>query len=312
EKNDSQLASKNEEPVMKMEISKDDKKSVVSDSDVPSENVSETVVESSTVTSSKLSYPEVKISRSVNVKKNQMLVVEYPGNGWIFMGETSENPENYVPKGVLSFQSKKIQDGKMIFNLLAKKEGETIIHFYKNDMISNEFIDDFLKVNVVGIDSSSTIVKAPDYKLDSYLLKDVEKLDVQPDVQTKKVAQVEVIEEEPELVFADEEESDEKESKSYTFSQLDALLNDGRTAYENGEFEKALDCINKFVENSNTKLDEGYFLRGQILEAVSNVRDIKEALHSYSTVTSSFPQSPLYEQAFAREKYIKRLYFNIR
>ena len=74
----------------------------------------------------------------------------------------------------------------------------------------------------------------------------------------------------------------------------------------------ALDCINKFVENSNTKLDEGYFLRGQILEAVSNVRDIKEALHSYSTVTSSFPQSPLYEQALAREKYIKRLYFNIR
>ncbi|MCR5699775.1 MAG: outer membrane protein assembly factor BamD, partial [Treponemataceae bacterium] len=278
----------------------------------PAASNMETAANTKSTPSTKITYPEVKISRSVNLKKNQQLVVEYPGNGWIFMGETSENPENYVPKGVLSFQSKKIQDGKMVFTLLAKNEGETIIHFYKNDMISNEFIDDFLKVTVSGTDNSSNIVKAPDYNLDTYLLKDVDHSETKQNTQSKKVAQVEVMEEEPELVFGDDEPAEDSNTQSYTVSQLDELLKNALEAYEKAEFEKALGYINPFVENSTTKLDEGYFLRGQILEAVSTVRDIKEALHSYSTVTTQYPQSPLYEKALAREKYIKRLYFNIR
>ncbi|MBQ5781385.1 MAG: hypothetical protein IIW10_05505 [Spirochaetaceae bacterium] len=33
---------------------------------------------------------EIKISRSVVIQLNQTLDVNYPGSGWIFLGETSE------------------------------------------------------------------------------------------------------------------------------------------------------------------------------------------------------------------------------
>ena len=96
-------------------------------------------------------------SRTVTLKKGETLIVTYPGNGWIYMGSTSEY-NNLASRG------RKLGSTDTKYTLLAKEAGTQIHHFYKIDNLTGEYIDDYLEVTVLDKKGkSSTTITAPDY-----------------------------------------------------------------------------------------------------------------------------------------------------
>lgn len=96
-------------------------------------------------------------SRSVKMKNNQYLDIVYPGSGWIYLGE--ENNKN-----AMRYFGRKIGENNTIFSLRSREEGGTILHFYKNDQLTGKYIDDYLQVEVEGMNDSSEHAIAPSYE----------------------------------------------------------------------------------------------------------------------------------------------------
>jgi len=124
-----------------------------SDADILTETENETEKEEQETEAKQ----EIIISRSVTLKKLEYLDVTYPGKGWIFMGLTDNSKDmNYFGRKVGSDDTK--------FSLQAKNAGTKILHFYKNDPVTNEYIDDYFEVIILNEKGSNkTRINAPKY-----------------------------------------------------------------------------------------------------------------------------------------------------
>ena len=98
----------------------------------------------------------VQPSRSVTINRNQSLEVVYPGNGWIYLGETGDT-------NLIRYAGRKIGETDTVFNLRSRGAGTAILHFYKNDSLTGSFIDDYLEVIINDQLSDGSKVTAPDY-----------------------------------------------------------------------------------------------------------------------------------------------------
>lgn len=94
-------------------------------------------------------------SRSVSIKINQYLDAVYPGTGWIYIGESEKAP-------LLGYFGRKLGTENTTFSLRARKPGNTVLHFYKNDALTGKYIDDYLEV-IVEDEKSTGRVEAPLY-----------------------------------------------------------------------------------------------------------------------------------------------------
>ena len=314
-------------------------------------------------------------SRTVYVAKNQTLLVPYPGSGWVYLGELES-------QALVGFRGKTFANEFTNFKFLPQKEGRTVLHFYKLDAISGNYIDDYLEVIVnpsVETTSIASVVTSPEFTYDMYLLQDntsetssktqndtvissdssinsetenfadntlnhsqnsvsdktqntiqndknkstlnqsVNKEKEESEKLNKDLAETEVVEEEPELLFLSDIFDDDEFETEIEDSQLSDdiyfdtdLLEKAKTAYENKDYENALSLVNQFLELSNFSVDEALFLKGQILEKPFANRNIREALNCYKKIISSYPQSEFWDKADERIKYIQRFYFNIR
>lgn len=90
------------------------------------------------------------------------------------------------------------------------------------------------------------------------------------------------------------------------------LLALAQEAYYNEDYAQAADYVNSFLASSQMNLDAGLYLKGQIYEAASDIRNIRMALDAYQQVISGYPLSPFWQQAKNREIYLSRFYFDIR
>ncbi|MGP1588018.1 MAG: hypothetical protein ACTTHG_06725 [Treponemataceae bacterium] len=278
------------------------------------------------VQDSDLEKNKIEPSRQVIANQGQSIIFNYPDNGWIYLGEVEIT-------GIISFKEKKFSDGKTSFTVIPQKNGETILHFYKMDNLSQNYIDDYVRVIIAGVDSKKSVVYAPDYKYDFFInenskLKDeqnvenkinIEKssqdIEINKNLQVKKAVDVEVIEEEPDLIFSGEFESEvisDTDSSKIAEETSDELFANAKQAYIEKNYKKALELIQDFLQNAIKNLDEGFFLKGQILEEKSDVRNIREALNCYRQIVENYPQSDLWDSAKNKSQYIQRLYFNIR
>lgn len=91
-------------------------------------------------------------SRKVTIKMNQYLDVVYPGAGWVYLGENKDDASD--GKKVV-FKGRKLGETETQFTLRAQREGKAVLHFYKNDVLTNSYIDDYLEVEVTGEVASS-------------------------------------------------------------------------------------------------------------------------------------------------------------
>lgn len=90
------------------------------------------------------------------------------------------------------------------------------------------------------------------------------------------------------------------------------LLDSAKKLYEEKDYPKAFSAITKFFDKATSRLDEGLFLQGQILEEKSSVQNIKDAIESYDLVVNNYPSSSLWDKANKRSIFLKRFYINIR
>lgn len=307
-------------------------------------------------------------SRTVTIDRNRYLDVVYPGTGWIYLGET-DGTRNLI------FFGRKLGETDTSFTLRAVKTGHSLLHFYKNDVLTGKYIDDYLEVTVTDTASDlSDHITAPSYAdavpprpaavgteepspettdTSSSAVSSADSASSSPSAQTKTspssvqpsdtAAQKSSSSEEEGPVktvvqTAESSQSQNAQTSSDSVTQsaestasspaetvqqftltdeqknesADDLLKDAQAAYDAKEYEKADAFINLFFEKASSRIDEGLYLQGQILEAKSSVRNIKNAIESYSILMKNWPESSLWDSARKRVIYLKRMYIDIR
>ena len=313
-------------------------------------------------------------SRSMTIKRNQLIDVVYPGKGWIYQENIDEEGNSDVRNKNFIFGGRKLGGENQSFTLRSRVPGKFLLHFYKNDTLTGNYIDDYLEVIVTdeAADSSSGHIMAPSYaevvppkaKITAETIK-AEKLVGQQksekaEEEAKKAPAVSPAEKAPERSVSSEkgvssvsvpeesgvktvvQTSDSKpdehspsvnvpgvrtdsssgkktlekngapELKNTSSLSADDLLKTARSLYDEKQYAQAFDAIKLFFDKAVEKMDEGLYLQGQILEAKSEVQNIKGAVDSYDLLVKNYPASRLWDAAKKRSIYLKRFYINIR
>lgn len=306
---------------------------------------------------------EIIPSRKITMKKQEYLDITYPGKGWIYMGITDGTKD-------LTYYGRKLGTENTKFTLQAKNAGTKIVHFYKNDALTGNYIDDYLEIEILNEKGSNkTHIEAPEYKQTSP--KKAEKTVVEPAVESEttdtpatsintpatsaspatptatsatKAASPAMTTVTPapattsvstptssatpsaapaanspqgspvgqtSLQDATNGKSAAVESSPES-KNSDTLLQEAKVLYNEKEYKEALNRLNEFFEIATTKQDQGLFLQGQILEAKSEVQDIKAAIEAYSKLTKNYPASSKWDDANKRIIYLKRFYLEVR
>lgn len=94
--------------------------------------------------------------------------------------------------------------------------------------------------------------------------------------------------------------------------EQDALLAKAQECFYAEDYPASLDYLNQFFSIAVSDFDAAYYLKGQVLESKSSIRNIKEAQKAYKHVVDSYPQSPFWKRAKNRFTYLSRFYFDIR
>ncbi len=309
--------------------------------------------------------PEPVPSRSMTIKNNQFLDVIYPGNGWIYLGEEGSG-DHFI------FQGRKLGKGETTFTLRSKEPGVALLRFYKNDILTGNYIDDYIQISIT--DKSATDashVEAPSYaevvppkfdrtkaveekKASQAAAKPAESApqkesafqsaDEGQKAASKETAQAdkkEAAQESPSekvqtvIQTSGQEKSESKQKTSVAGtsspaaeedkkeSALDqnvsggtdkakSLLERAQKAYDEKRYAEALDLVQQFFNTASEDFDAGLYLEGLILEAKSEVRNIKSAIGAYDTLIKNWPQSNYWRRANERSIYLKRFYIDIR
>ena len=92
----------------------------------------------------------------------------------------------------------------------------------------------------------------------------------------------------------------------------DALLAQAQDYFYEEDYPAALASLDEFFEIAVNDFDAAYYLKGQILESKSPIKNVKEAQKAYKQVIDAYPQSPFWERSKNRYTYLSRFYFDIR
>ena len=266
------------------------------------------------------SNPQKTPSRSMTAKNNQYVDIIYPGRGWIYMGEDEGKDQ------ILRYFGRKLGTENTTFTLRTTKSGETVLHFYKNDVLKGEYIDDYLEIKVLEESAKpNERAKAPSYE-ESVPQKPV-RLEKKAETQeeTQKTDEIKNIEEktsdnEQKLSSQDEinlkkndvsNEVSRPEQKKSLKIDTKNLLEQAKKDFEAKSYAQALSEVQHYLDTQNTRIDEALFLQGQILEADSEVKNIKSAIDSYNSLIKNYPASTFWQEANRRKIYLNRYYVNI-
>ena len=282
-------------------------------------------------------------SRKVTLKKMEYLDISYPGRGWIYMGITDGSKD-------LSYFGRKLGTSDTNFTFQAKTEGTKILHFTKNDTLQNEYIDDYIEVEILSEKGSNkTHIKAPEFKQVSK--KQIESVDTNStevsantadnlqqtntlsasssenkssetpkieteseDKKTKPSAETNNSKEKDFLVSDSNDDSVSDTSSIEEKENFDpkTLLKEAKLLYNEKEYTFALEKIETVLERSDIGKDEALYLQGQCYEAKSEIQNIKKALNSYTLLVENFPASKYWDNANKRIIYLKRFYLEAR
>ena len=294
---------------------------------------------------------KIKPSRSMTIKKNQYIDITYPGTGWIYLGQ-KDNKKDFT------FFGRKLGGKDTSFTLRAKNPGTYLLHFYKNDPLTNSYIDDYLEVIVENKETSSTEhILAPNYATivppkvtitaetrkenkkqiqnktidenrnkqqktqEEQIQNSVTKKQIDSSVKTviqtqdeENTNEISETSNTQNIIETKQEENNTQKQPNQNLDKLkeSELLALAKKQFTNKEHSNALYTLEKFFEKAVSKIDEGLFLQGQILESKSDVQNIKGAIDSYELIVKSYPASAYWTQANKRTIFLKRFYINIR
>lgn len=263
-------------------------------------------------------------SRSMTAKNNQYVDIIYPGRGWIYMGEYEGKDQ------ILRYFGRKLGTENTTFTLRTTKSGETVLHFYKNDVLKGEYIDDYLEIKVLEESAKpNERAKAPAYE-ESVPQKPVrleKKAETQEEAQkTDEIKNIEEKTSDNKQKLSSQDETNLKkndvsnnvskevskpEQKKNLKIDTKNLLEQAKKDFEAKSYAQALSEVQQYLDTQNTRIDEALFLQGQILEADSEVKNIKSAIDSYNSLIKNYPASTFWQEANRRKIYLNRYYVNI-
>lgn len=268
----------------------------------------------------------IEASRKVTMKLQEYIDITYPGNGWVYMGLTDGSKD-------MTYYGRKLGTKDTKFTLQAKNAGLKYVHFYRVDPLTNEYIDDFIEITVLSEKGSNkTHITAPDYtpplpkKAKSLIIQSQEepKADAEANVEKNKQEDVKTNTEDNKGAEAQNATEDNNNQIENTAEEnvtnqtenekidVNSLLKEAELLYNNKEYSSADKKIKTFLDYALTDRDYGLFLQGQILEAKSEIQDIKSAIEAYKTLTKNYPASPYWDKANKQIIYLSRFYLEIR
>lgn len=274
-------------------------------------------------------------SRKVTLNIGQTLEVLYPGSGWIYMG-TTDNTKDF------SFLGKKLGTENTKFTFKAKKQGNKILHFYKNDILTQNYIDDYLEVEILSEkDSSNKTVQAPEYKqlVPKKVQTEVTKtqnedLQIKRNNENTQINQTtnENISSRKTQNSSNSENSSSKDSSQENQTENDStskkenqqnqnenndeitqidtttLLEEAESLYNEKNYKDALSKLETYIEYSKDNRDKALYLQGQIYETDGEYKDVKKAIESYKMLTKNYPASSYWDSANKRIIYLTKFY----
>ncbi len=225
----------------------------------------------------------VTISQTVEAFIDNYVDITLPGQGWIYLGETNE-----TTPPVLDFIARYIDGDDTLFNFYATNIGSTILHFYKQDVIADEYLDEYIEVVIQDFKTLST-----------------------PNRTTSRQSNAEEIfgiSAEPEVALV----SGGSEITEETVFIPEQLLDEAELALSEGRFGDSVSLLDEYTSLGVDEIDRALFLYGQNYESSSDQRNIRQALSSYEKIIDSFPDSDYWDEASKRITYLERFYLNIR
>ncbi len=231
-------------------------------------------------------YEEIRqpviISQTVEAFKDDYVDITLPGQGWIYLGETKEtNPP------ILDFTARYINGDDTLFNFYAENVGNTILHFYKQDVIADEYVDEYVEVIIRNFNTPNI----PSSARSQSNAEEMFGISAEPEVA---------------LVSGGSEITEE------TIFIPEQLLDDAEMAFNESRFEDSIDLLDEYTSLGVDEIDRALFLYGQNYESSSEQRNIRQALSSYEKIIESFPDSDYWDEASKRITYLERFYLNIR
>lgn len=260
------------------------------------------------------------ISRSMSMENKQYVDVIYPGIGWVYLGET--DPQGAPGNSLLAFDNRQQYNQNTLFTLHSHTPGTTILHFYKNDPLTENYIDDYLKVTVENKTADTfDHVTAPSYADAVPVKPDKSKAEIFTEPAATGVTQNSVSANGqglntavPSSVNTESQPTTGQEQSATNTDKMstDEILTVAQKAYDSKDYVQAAAVLNSFFAKAADRIDEGLFLMGQTLEKKSKVQNIKGAIDAYDTIVKNWPASSLWQKANDRSIYLKRFYINIR
>jgi len=265
--------------------------------------------------------PATKETRSLSMKLNQYLDIEYPGQGWAFDGDIEDS-------GIISYFGKKLNNSNTVFTLRSRYTGSTLVKFSKTDAITNTITEDILKITIIDESANpNERLLAPTFvpkrirkiepennflpqelendSLDDSFFDDLPVVSLSPQKTQKSIVDEPLV---SEVIIP----TDTKKNTALQNQNINLLLAKAKTALQGRKYPEALKYINDYFSKASENLDEALYVQGQIYEKMLGNGNIEKALSSYQKLVEQYPYSKWFKNAQNRIHYLNNFYFQIR
>ena len=274
-------------------------------------------------------------SRSVTIKKKQYLDVTYPGEGWLYMGDENSSK-------ALSFKGREQKGNTTVMKFYSDRAGEALLHFCKQDILTDTYIHDYLLVVVEKLSGNKQHIQAPEYVPAPVVSKETEEEEInteeqkyepesQESIETTEITEVteqsEPEEAEPEnediIIGGSSSLSDEPDvmfsfGDGIDFSDggdddyYQTLIDEANDAFFAGRGQEAVEKAQIVIDDGSYFSDEALYIQAQVYETDTALLDVNKAYSLYKTIVDYYPESSYWSKASKRVTYLDRYYFQIR
>jgi len=296
--------------------------------------------------------PETPIvfSRVVRMIVGQMLEVPFRGTGWVYLGELGNRRGLSYDSRRLDTERGFTLGQSFIFR--AELTGTYILKFYRQDFIQDYIINDYVQVIVGEADDSARgrtgaiidrgrVIAEPRWPSIPEAAESTSETISPPPAAamgastgttvasgatTGAQAGTSAETQRPEAVQAAETAGPAVSGSSQATTapshaaanpspevlSPDEYVRRAKQEFDSGRVEQALAIIEQMRQRYPSGTDEAWWLLGQLYEANSPARDIRQSLECYRTLVNQYPLSNRVDDARRRIAYLERYYLNIR
>jgi hypothetical protein len=284
----------------------------------------------------------IVFSRVVRMTVGQMLDVPFRGTGWVYLGELGNR------RG-LSYDSRRldVESGITVgqsFIFRAETAGTYILKFYRQDFIQDYIINDYVQVIVGEADDSvrgrtgavidrGRVVAEPRWPAipeaagstnETVSPPATEAATGTPTTEPQRSDAIQNVEQASPATSAPSQAAasppaevispgtSAERAGASEGSPPDEYVRQAKQEFDAGRVEQALAIMEQMRQRYPSVTDEAWWLLGQLYEANSPARDIRQSLECYRTLINEYPQSSRVDDARRRIAYLERYYLNIR